>query len=240
MYKGSFIEFVENAGCKYYVGIGNPKADILIIGKEPNITEPASLDEYQKNAFFWKYKTDNNVAEVLEYLVTRDHPLYKSWGKNTWSRYQTLMDKVRENKTPRYYVDFLKDVFTTELNDLPSKNTASANKTGIGNHKQLFKESAFIQDFKVIILACSNYIKNDETNREIDDIFGVRYDGDETGRYFYSNTNWFYTHHNTSGDKLVIHTRQLSANVRNELLNDMATIVREHLKKQNIKLTHEQ
>lgn len=240
MYSNKFIDHVEFCFPENYIGLGNPNADILIIGKEPNITEPALLDEYQKNAFFWKYKTDNNVAEILEYLVTQNHPLYKSWGKNTWSRYQTLIDRVRENKAPGYYVDFLKDVFTTELNDSPSKNTASADKTGIGNQKQLFKDSPFIQEFKVVILACSNYIKNDEKNREIDDIFGVKYDGDETGRYYYSNTNWFYTHHNASGDKLVIHTRQLSTNVCNDLLNDMATIVRKHLKKQNIKLTHEQ
>lgn len=235
MYSNKFIDHVEFCFPENYIGIGNPNADILIIGKEPNITEQASLAEYQKNATFWKDKTAKNKADIFEYPVTRDHPLYKSWGKNTWSMYQTLMDKVRENKAPGYYVDFLKDVFTTEMNDSPSKNTTSADKTGIGNQKQLFKESAFIQGFNVVILACSNYIKNNETNREIDDIFGVRYDGDKTGRYYYSKTNWFYTHHNATGDKLVIHTRQLSTNVRNELLNDMATIVREHLKTQGIK-----
>ena len=240
MYKESCVEFVGNALDKYYVGLGNPNADILIIGKEPNITKAESLAEYNENAHHWKNKTDKQEAEKLEYPVTLDHELYKSWGKNTWSKYQALMDRVRVNKAPGYYVDFLKDVFTTEMNDSPSKNTSTAEKSGITNQKQLFKDSAFIQGFKVVILACSNYIKNDKENREIDDIFGVKYDGDETGRYYYSSTNWFYTHHNASGDKLVIHTRQLSTNVRNELLNDMAMVVREHLKKQNIKLAHEQ
>jgi hypothetical protein len=67
--------------------------------------------------------------------------------------------------------------------------------------------------------------------REIDDIFQVTYDGDDVGKYWYSEGNWFFTHHNSDFSKLVIHTRQLSADVKDDLLKDMSVIIREHLKK---------
>lgn len=46
--------------------------------------------------------------------------------------------------------------------------------------------------------------------------------------------NWFFTHFNNDKTKLVIHTRQLSANVKTDLLKDMGKVIREHLK--NLKL----
>lgn len=81
----------------------------------------------------------------------------------------------------------------------------------------------------MIILACSNYIQNNDNIREIDNIFGVTYDGDDVGKFWFNKSNWFYTHHDTSGRKLVIHTRQLSADVKNELLEEMARIIKKHL-----------
>ena len=94
------------------------------------------------------------------------------------------------------------------------------------------------------MLACGGYVKNqgEGDERQIDITFGVEYDGDEIGRYSkenrkeYSTGNWFYTHHNKvdtkyfkAGEKLVIHTRQLSGAINEELFEDMAVIIREHL-----------
>ncbi|WP_303012538.1 hypothetical protein [uncultured Bacteroides sp.] len=81
----------------------------------------------------------------------------------------------------------------------------------------------------MIVLAHSNYIQNNDNIREIDDIFGVTYDGDDVGKFWFNKGNWFYTHHDISGSKFVIHTRQLSANVRNELLEEMTRIIKKHL-----------
>ena len=52
---------------------------------------------------------------------------------------------------------------------------------------------------------------------------------DKIGTKFYSAGNWYFLHYNKDETKLVIHTRPLSANVNNELLKDLAEIIRKHL-----------
>ena len=243
MYPNSFKCYVEKCICEknpdknLFVGTGNPNAHILIIGKESAISKNRSENDwYFNNAINWSNHIQNNTCEILEYDVhekkgsIEEHPLKKGWGKNTWSKYQRLFDFIREKAAPAYRVDFLKSAFTTEINDSPSSKTSNADKGSIGEKKLLFKESAFIQDFPVVVLACSNYIKNNDKAREIDDIFNVTYDGDTDGKYTYSKGNWFFTHHNADKTKLVIHTRQLSANVDDKMLEDMAEVIRNHLK----------
>jgi len=227
-----FTEFVET--CKannQYVGLGNPNAHILIIGKEATPNEG-----FGPNALSWSALIDGVGTQefnLLEYVVdenNKDHKkLYQGWGKNTWSKYQALIDKLRCKATRKYYVDFLTDVFATEMNNTQSETTQSANKDSLATRKKMLKKSAFIKSFPVVILACSNYISNTGKMCEIDEMFDVSYDGDDKGKYIYNSSNWFYTHHNADRTTLVIHTRQLSADVKNEMLDEMADIIRLHL-----------
>ena len=129
-----------------------------------------------------------------------------------------------------YHIDFLENVFTTEINDAPNKNTSTADKSKLNERKLLFKESDFIQNFPVVVLACSNYIKTNIEFNEIEDIFGVKHK-DEFRKECYNKTNWFFSHYNEDKTKLVIHTRQLSADVKSDLLKDMGEEIREHLGK---------
>ena len=237
MYTKDFKEFVKRGvEHEYHVGTGNPNAKVLFIGKESAIT----IDNYDgrkwydKNASEWKYHIENNTCEVLCYPILEDHEFRKnkSWGKNTWSKYQKLTNHIFEKIEKPYFIDFLEDVFTTEINDSPNKNTSSANKSKLNERKILLKESNFIQNFPVIVLACSNYIKNSAENREVDETFGVKYK-DEFPRKVYNKTNWFFSHYNEDKSKLVIHTRQLSADVKSELLKDMGELIKEHLSKIN-------
>lgn len=232
-YTQEFKDFVNACmrpdGRNLYVGIGNPNAKILFIGKEAAMRE--ADDDYKNNAKCWGEHIYKNTCEDLDYLVHEKHPLRNGSGRNTWSKYQRLKDYIVENKEIQpFYVDFLKGVFTTDINDSPSKRTSDAIKVSLDARKKLFKDSAFIQNFPVVVLACSGYLKNDENVREIDDIFGVTYDGDEKGKKIYTSANWFYTHHSEDGRRLVIHTRQLSANVLNDMLQEMGEIIWKHLK----------
>ncbi|PKP47264.1 MAG: hypothetical protein CVT94_11985 [Bacteroidetes bacterium HGW-Bacteroidetes-11] len=244
LYSKEFVEIVKNGVGNYYIGIGNPDANILIVGKESAISDDKIDDKisYRNNASDWDKHIEDNTCQTLSYLVhkkgdknldneifDKDHPLFKGWGRNTWSKYQQLYDFINGYKTQKFYVNFLKNVFTTEINDSPSPKTSSANKKGLSQRKELFKNSAFIQKFPVVVLACSDYIDNVNA-KEINEIFGVTYDGDEKGKHLYSSGNWFYTHHDSTGQKLVIHTRQLSANVDGKMLEDMGKVIREHLK----------
>jgi len=232
----SFKAFVEECAEKnLFVGTGCPNAKILIIGKEAaidrNDLEKKGNEWYTKNTENWQSHILNNTMETLEYDVKKEDKLYKSWGKNTWSKYQFLYNyfKFGDFRKKEKKVNFLNEIFTTELNPSVSLKTASANKKDIRIRLSLFAESEFIKQFKVIILACSDYIENTETNREIDNNFGVTYDGDETGKFVFSKTNWFFTHHNADRSKLVIHTRQLSTNVKDNLLIKMAEVINQHL-----------
>lgn len=237
MYTEDFKNFVSTGvEQNYHIGTGNPNAQILFIGKESAITNEniEGNNWYKKNASVWQSHILNNTCEVLSYPITKDHVFRqeKSWGKNTWSKYQELTNHIFEKDKIPYHIDFLEKVFTTEINDAPSKNTSTADKSSLNHRKILLKESEFIQNFPVVVLACSNYIKNNENIREIDDIFGVKYDP-EFPKEKYTKGNWFYSHYSEDGKKLVIHTRQLSGNVKSDLLKDIGKVIREHLKKSN-------
>jgi|SRR5690554_256938 len=232
MYSKEFKKFVKNGINKYFVGTGNPNANILFIGKESAISKDNLEGNkwYYKNASDWQSHIENNTCECLSYPIPKEHIFRKekSWGKNTWSKYQQLSDFIfNKNKTP-YYIDFLENVFTTEINDSPNKNTNTANKYSLNERKLLLKKSDFIQNFPVVVLACSDYIKNNDKIREIDKTFGVHYK-DEYEKKVYTKSNWFYSHYNDDKTKLVIHTRQLSANVKTELLEDIGELIRKHL-----------
>lgn len=232
MYSEEFKDYVNNGINKYFIGTGNPNAKILFIGKESAISEDdtESIRKYNSNASDWSVHIKNSTCEVLSYPVDKEHifRIKKSWGKNTWSKYQKLSDYIFNKEEKPYHIDFLEEVFTTELNDAPSKNTSSANKGSLNERKELLRRSTHIQSFPVVILACSNYIKNNDEVREIDKMFGVNYK-DEYEKKVYSKTNWFYSHYNEDKKKLVIHTRQLSSNVTPELLKDMGVLIRKHL-----------
>lgn len=228
MYKQEFINFVNKCKSeKQFVGTGNPNANILFVGKESAINQDdlETMNWYNSNANDWETRIAKKINDIYEYSVDSNHPLRKNWGKNTWSKYQKLNDEIFQTQTKPFYVNFLKNVFTTEVNDSPSEKTYNANKNSIASRKKLFEESEFIQNFNIVILACSGYFKNNDEIREIDNTFGVKYIGDDNGKYYYSKGNWFFIHKNTNESKLVIHTRQLSTNVNNELLIDMGEII---------------
>ncbi|WP_215046542.1 hypothetical protein [Tenacibaculum piscium] len=230
MYKQNFRDFVNECK-KQFVGTGNPNSKILFIGKESAINQNdiIAMNWYNSNSLDWENRIDKNETEIYEYPVNENHPLRNNWGKNTWSKYQKLSDIIFQTQTKPFYVNFLKNVFTTEVNDSPSEKTISANKDSITDRKKLFKESDFIQQFNIVVLACSDYFKNNDNIREIDNTFGVNYIGDKKGKYYYSKGNWFFIHKNTDESKMVIHTRQLSTNVNNKLLNDMGKIINEFM-----------
>jgi len=232
MYKEDFKTFVKKGiESKYHVGTGNPNSQILYIGKESAIADDNHEGRkwYYNNANDWQNHIENNTCEILSYPILEDHVFRreKSWGKNTWSKYQKLTDRIFEKEAKPHYIDFLENVFTTEINDAPNKNTSTANKSKLNERKTLLKQSEFIQNFPVIVLACSDYIRNNNDVREIDEMFNVKYSDGKT----YTKTNWFFSHYNDDKTKLVIHTRQLSANVKPELLIDMGEAIREHLNK---------
>lgn len=228
-----FDDFLER--CKpreEFCGQGNPNSDILIIGKEPYCKIECNEDENRK-------KREENY-DLCKDLRLRDAPRE---GKQspTWLNYQYLIDLIYERKSHEYRVDFERFAFTTELNKLARPKARLDNETKKNIHKRLlfFKESEFIQSFPVVVLACGPFIKNigEGDERQIDNTFNACYDKEIKTNNGYK----FYTHYNTQntqlfkvGEKLIIHTRQLS-NFRKgdgkQLIEAMAEIIHNHLHK---------
>lgn len=232
-----------------YIGTGNPNSKILIVGKETatDIENKANGDElyvrfqnemlqdFKENASKWKSNIENlvNSDSLPNWIGGKDSPLtsnplfpFKSLHSKelkegqTWSKYQKLHDLIFLNDistVKQKEIDFHNNFFLTEMNSAPAKFTKDADKSGIPNRKKVFKESDFFQNFPIVILACSNYINGNE----IEEIFNVKFD-----KQIGNEKQLFWTHHNADKTKLVIHTRQLSTNVSDKLLIEIAKEIR--------------
>lgn len=224
------IEFLDRLEDYEYVGLGNPNSKILVVGKEAAIEIEINEDLQQikeklKGLHGSKLKWKSNLFDYSH------NPNELRNLSDTWKNYQQLYNNIFLNKQEYKSATFLKEFFTTEMSNLPSKTTYKAKKTPffkeeLQKRKKTFFKTDFIQSFPVVVLACSDYIVNNENNREIDKIFGVKYNGKFKE---YSQGNWFFNHYNEDKTKIIIHTRQLSANVNNELLTDIGKNIREHL-----------
>lgn len=216
---------------KQWVGVGNPLAPILIVGKEPAIDVKQGEDDQihiMRNVMAVR-DCFNNGDLVNLYL--QPHP---KRATSTWNKYQILLDYILYDKKVERSQDmplpFGAYSFITEMNNSVSLNTKSANK----KIRVDFFKHPFFQDFPVVILACWDYIRNDGENRQIDNTFDVRFEmngENRIGEHLYDNGLKFYIHRNEDKTKLVIHTHQLSQAISDRMLQDMAKIIREHLDK---------
>lgn len=220
--------------------------------------EEQNMVSYLNNVKDWeKNKTERKQQEDVEYWVfdeNRKHeevdnnPLFAFKGSkvkdtsDTWDKYQKLYDVIFNDSIDNNRekeLDFQKEFFITEMSNIPSPKTHNAQrdidfKANLARRKNNFFRSKFIKDFPVVVLACSNYIRNKKNDWQINDIFKVTFDAEKKfskGEYVFSPSNKFYAHYSDDGSKLVIHTRQLSMNVKDDMLKEMGALIREHLKK---------
>lgn len=234
-----------------YLGTGNPNSKILIVGKEvatdieDGLNKPLenkNLKDYNENCNEWEKNVEQNKSQdELKNWPIESNPLFAFKGtlkkktSDTWKKYQKLYDiifKNEINKENQLELDFQKEFFITEMSEIPSKTTGKAQNNidfqeKLKKRKDNFLKSKFIQDFPVVVLACSNYIVNFGENREIDNIFNVKFTSEKG-----TEKQKFWIHREKSGNpKLVIHTRQLSNAVEDELLKKIGNEIREFLKK---------
>ena len=166
-----------------------------------------------------------------------DNPGDPIWKEgHTWNKYQKLHDAIfPELAAKPGTMNFEQRVFITEMSATPAMTTAEG-KSAAGFEEQLamrkrsFFSHPYFKEFKVIVLACSDYIVNFGDRREIDSLFDVTFDTDD-GAHEIGPQNSFWVHHNATGDRMVIHTRQLSGAVSDKLLEEMGRVIREHLQK---------
>lgn len=226
-----FEDFVEACNKnKFIIGQGNPLSDILFVGCEPNQTE----DKYEEFKDHIKDCLNEENGMTFNNLWGHIDKKGKKGGW-TWNKYQKIIDEIYPNRPHEHgKLDFEDMAFCTELNNVLGPHSKDVDKSTIPLKRQLFKESDFIQSFPVVILACGNYIVNHGENRQIEDTFGVKFEKEVsitkdqskiTQRY------WIHYDNNTNPQKLVIHTRQLSGAITNELLQSIGGTIQSFLEK---------
>ena len=229
------LEFCEKE--KLYLGEGTPTAQILFVGKECGWNESIlSPDEKGNIELQAQRSAEHNIncwkngdgclgklkADALEF-----------WANSpTWRNYQKLVQQIIGKEIPKY--DFLDYSFITELSQisLPNSNHLKNNdltSASVEKRKALFEQD-FFQNFPIVIMACGHYPK--DFGFDIEKIFDVQW----TGKIEGVEGNYYNVHHGKTKngkDKILVHTRQVSNGVSNELLSKIAEICKEFYNPKN-------
>lgn len=222
---------------KLYLGEGNPNSKILLIGKEighgldddktPSISK--SNIENELNLMHWRNRIETNYLQQYLDEVTA---LFKAKPNSTWTNYQKIVDSIISAKTEKKKHDFLNHSFITELNQihLPYSSHAisdeliNARRESIEQRRVMFKED-FYQNFPIVIMASGHYPTKD-FKFDIEEVFNVRWD---QKTIILSKGNYYNIHHGktrSGEDKILIHTRQASLGVTNDLLTTIGGLCR--------------
>jgi hypothetical protein len=199
--------------------------------------------ENQRNQIGWATNIADNIIPNWENMPTGFvNPLY-SWGSqrnlanrkkidvngnevwnggtsHTYLKYQKLYQFLRKEERSEN-ISFQQDFFLTELNDVATEYSFSGKElttlrhTSIDNRKALF-EKKFFRNFPIVIIAAGHYPI--QYGFKIEDIFKVKFTGEtvKVGGY------WYNKHFSTDKKRILIHTRQLSTDVTDELLKEIA------------------
>ncbi len=124
-YTKEFEELIENSiEHNQYVGLGNPNAKILFVGKEAGIPIGTTITHGSANS--WKEKNiDYSMSFVPPESNVKNH-------RHTWQKYQKLynqiIDKLQiiESSKKDYKITFVENTFTTELSNLVAPTTNEA------------------------------------------------------------------------------------------------------------------
>lgn len=245
-YSSEFLELVNNAyqkseklipedkefGNPFYIGFGNPNSEIIIFGKEKgfkvdkNCKKSVEKLEHEslQNPNEWKYYIDNSITINTEkfyesgYYQNAFFPyLNQNKTGHTWNKYYTLLkfiypDILKENN------DFFRYSFISEINFQPSK--VSLIKKFKAENRIEFLKSEYFKNFKVIILACGNYLDK----KSIENIFSVKHEELNLSRKREKFEVFF------GENRILLNTRQLSFDVSNEYLKRIADKVKNHIK----------
>lgn len=242
MYKNDFIELVNfsfnksekfyselanvNQPNPFYIGYGNPNSKVLILGKEKgfNVENLEQLRyESIENPSQWKHYIDNKISINKDkfydskYYTNVFYPyLDNQKSGHTWSKYKILLQNIFSEH--KFNGDSFFDYsFISEINYKPSKLSVIKYFNDETRIQLLMKE--YFKSFPIIILACGNYLKPEQ----IEQIFDLKFDND-----FSENREKLVAF--KSEQRVLVNTRQLSMDVKNEYLKRISELVKPYLK----------
>ena len=227
----------ESLKTNQYIGLGNPNAKILFIGKEAGAEVGSKL--YHGSCKSWKEKKINYSRRFIP-----DSKKLKS-NNHTWQKYQRIYDTIFPEKNLSeeridYDITFVEDVFTTELSNLPAPKSSEAKQlkefeNELTKRKQLFWGSPFIKQFRVILIFASDNKYIETYPGEVCKLFGVQFVKEQIiGK---SNKYWLHFAIDRTNEifpRLVIHTRQLTSGASNELITSISKEVRKFMTQNSI------
>ncbi len=228
-----------------YIGTGNPNADILIIGKESSVEDENSEQfkfELKRNFKDWQRKRNYNQDDVLDFYTWNDYdPIYPYKGQKynvdngsnngtsrTWYTYQKLINYIFDTPNNKD-TDFHKNVFITEVNSIPSRKTKDADISSIEFRKDLILKSDFFQSFPIVIISGVEYFKITTNNNEIEEIFKVKYSEKKLAEGKQSQPYWIHSNEANQPSKLLINTYQLSIGIADDLLQEIANMIKKEI-----------
>ncbi len=236
--KQLFNNLLDELKDKDYIGLGNPNAKILFIGKEAGAEIGTEI--YHGSVKSWK---DNNTKYYERYSAENNlRNLNHTWQRNQLL-YESILNKlnIKDNleKKDKYEITFVENVFTTELSILPSPNTINAKKQEtfkeeLIKRKQKFFKSNFIKQFQIIIIFASDKKYIETFPGEVCELFEVKFD--KLHNQNAKDKIWIHTNYKNSIPKLVIHTRQLTNRITKELIPNISEIVSEFIKENKIEI----
>lgn len=200
---------LETMNRQPFIGYGNPDADILIVGKECALTEGDEgwTKFYYPNFAQWKKSFEGHgfgytyVQEPYDFEHGYFHPIFPFFEQrnkilrrektgegtsSTYYYYQRLIDMIHAGNAEEYEneksptINFFKDCFITELNDICRPNDQGLKKDQhleiqehIGERFNWMRATNFFNTFKVVILACGPYSKAIKEDKILEkDLFG--------------------------------------------------------------------
>lgn len=180
----------------------------------------------EKFSPLFPFKGQRNVIEKRD---KEGKPISGKEGTSaTWYNYQKLIDRIYPDKTKNAEIDFLKYCFITEFSDICSpysKKSPEVTESIRHRTENILNHPFFTSSFPIIIVACGHYIRQYENVINLQELFGIKWDGHTicVGR------NWYNIHKGNS--RILIHTNQLSMNISNQLLDKIADECREYKRK---------
>ena len=265
-YSKEFKEAVDF--CKVnnlFLGLGNPKGKILLVGKEQYYDAISKLDSDEFYDELLKKREDVNKLNIFSWLENLDKNFVPEWNplieseiinqnaqtafwnqrnkpnrfskKNGWNlgtsitylHYQKIYQSIFNNSIKQDNLNFQKEFFISELNDLIAKKDYNFKRLKklklefISKRRELFSLS-FFKSFPAIIIASGHYIR--DFSFDIEKIFDIDF---IEKRETQIKKAWYNVHYSKDGKRLLIHTRQLSTSVPGELIDEMGKIIKDHL-----------
>ncbi|MFH6998885.1 hypothetical protein ACHRVZ_13185 [Flavobacterium sp. FlaQc-57] len=231
-------ELLKKIPKNQYIGLGNPNAKILFIGKEAGAEIETEI--FHGSARSWKEKEINYSEKYIP-----NDPKIRNLN-HTWQRYQKLYDCILSNlnlensKEDKYEINFVENIFTTELSNLHAPNTNDAKKqenfsNELKSRKDSFFRSKFIEQFPIIVIFASDNKYIETYPGEVCELFNVKFNN----LYNENAKDKIWIHSEISKEKnprLLIHTRQLTNSISKDLIPSICDLIIQFIKENSIKI----